>query len=168
MDQGIYWFPIGDFHVPYMREIYDMTDDTFVCMGFFYVEPETLPIEALLYKNNICYKCIITHKDFINYEGDEDRDFSAFPRHYLQSETIEIKYKNLGVLGKTPEDDEFFKKATDKDVVKERNEVFVRAREERERKERREKWERDNLELAARIAAALKEIPASTHKNGIQ
>jgi hypothetical protein len=156
MDQGIYWFPIGDFHLPYMREIYDMTDDTIVCMGFFYVEPETLPIEALLYKNNI------------NYEDDEDRDFSGFPRHYLQSETIEIKYKILGRLGKTPEDDEFFKKATDKDVVNERNNMYVRARQEREQKERKEKWQRDNPELAARIAATLKEKSDFSHKNGIQ
>lgn len=155
MDQGIYWFPIGDFHVPYMRQIYDMTEDTIVFMGRFYVEPETLPIEALLFKNNICYKCIITHKDFINYEGDEDRDFSGFPRHYLQSETIEIKYKILGRLRKTSEDDAFFKKATAKDVVNERNNMYVLAREERDQKDRREKWERENPELAARLAAAV-------------
>jgi len=153
MDDGIYWFPIGDFHVPYMSKILDMTDDTIVFMGYFYIEPETLPIETLLFKNTKIYKCIITHKDFINYEDDYDRDFSAFPRHYLQSETIEIKYKILGRLGKTPEDDEFFKRATNKDTVKERNNVFVLAREERERKERREKWERDNPELAARFKA---------------
>jgi len=153
MDDGIYWFPIGDFHVPYMSKIIDMTDDTIVFIGRFYLEPEVLPIEAHLFKNNIVYKCIITHKEFIDDEDDYDRDFSGFPRHYLQSETIEIKYKNLGVLGKTPEDDEFIKKATDTDEFKKRNEVFVLAREERERKERREKWERDNPELAARFKA---------------
>jgi hypothetical protein len=145
--------PIGDFHVPYMRQIYDMTDDTIVFMGYFYLEPETLPIESILIKNHVLYKCIITHKDFINYEDDENRDFSGFPRHYLQSETIEIKYKNLGRLRKTPEDDEFFKRVNDKDTVRERNDIFVRARKEREYKERREKWERDNPELAARFKA---------------
>jgi hypothetical protein len=153
MDDGIYWMPIGDFHVPYMSKILDMTDDTIVFMGYFYIEPETLPIELLLVKNNKVYKCIINHKEFIDDEDDENRDFSAFPRHYLQSEIIEVNYKNLGVLGKTPEDDEFFKRANDKDTVKERNRTFVLAREERERKERRETWERNNPELAARFKA---------------
>jgi hypothetical protein len=155
MENGIYWFPIGYSHVPYMRQIFDMTEDTIVFMGFFYVEPETLPIEALLFKNNICYKCIITHKEFINYEDDDSRDFSAFPRHYLQSETFEIKYKNLGRLGKTKEDDEFFKRATDKKAVAARNDVFVRSRQDREEKEREEKWRRDNPELAAKLDARL-------------
>ena len=152
MDDGIYWYLPGFFNVPYMRQILDMTDDTIVFMGHFYIEPETLPIQALLVVRNITYKCTIIHKEFINYEDDYDRDFTGFPRHYLQSETIEIKYKNLGILEKTPEDDEFFKQATDEHTVTERNRLWVQNREERNHRERRERWERENPELAAKFA----------------
>lgn len=168
MDQGIYWYFPGEFHLPYMQKIYTMTDTTIVFMGRFYLEPETLPIEAVLYISSIPYKCIITHKDFINDEFDLTRDFTGCPRHYLQCETIQIKYKNIGRLEKTPEDDAFFNRAIEMTLVRKRNDEYIRTREERERRERREKWAVENPELAARLAAAAPKAPTdTTHKNGI-
>jgi hypothetical protein len=176
-DDNLEWFPLAHPHLPYMSKILDVTDDTMVFSGTFILEPEILPIEALLEKNGKLYCCLIIHKEVLDIEDTPrdpfegafyDEDVGGYIRLSPPDETIEIKYKILRELGKTSEDDAFFERATDRHTVLDRNEVYRLARKERERKEEYTKWERDNPELAARLMAARKEPADSTHKNGIQ
>lgn len=146
-----------------MQRILDMTDDTIVFTGRFYLEPETLPIDALLYKKHELYKCTITHKEILEFEDDEDEDphkgafydedIGGYIRLSPPDKTIEIKYIQHGLLEKTPEDDEFFARATESGPILERNRVFESARKDREAKEDAEQWRRENPELAAKLDA---------------